>query len=74
MKASGGSKTIYLNVGVWYNEKQGRIHLNVKGAAQPMTTISADPQRERGHPHLFKKLAMCLKEAGMPHPDIEEQE
>lgn len=73
MERSGGEKTIYLNVGVWYNEKQGNIHLNFRGATQPMTTVSRDGGK-RGHPHLFRKLALCLKEAGMPHPEIEEGE
>jgi hypothetical protein len=79
MKRSAGKHTIYLTVGVWYNEEARDIRLSFKGASEkgvPMrpTTVSSDPTSKRGHPHLFRKLALCLKQAEMPHPPIEDDD
>lgn len=68
MQADKPSKTVQLDVGIWYNEGSGHIHLAAKNAF--VTTVNNDPVSVRGHPNLFGKLAKCLKEAGVPHPKI----
>ncbi|MGI9486666.1 MAG: hypothetical protein ACR2RF_12455 [Geminicoccaceae bacterium] len=68
---SKSEKTIYLNVGVWYDPDGDKIHLATKDAGGLISTINADPDSKRGHPNLFMKLARCLRDARVPHPAIE---
>jgi len=70
MEVSKPGKSVYLNVGIWYDEKQGHIHLTAKNVEGFHSTITDDPNSVRGHPNLFWKLAKVLKEAGAPHPDV----
>lgn len=58
-------------MGVWWDEKQGQIHLTAPGVNGFHTTISPNPESKRGHPNLFMKLAKALREGGAPHPLIE---
>lgn len=60
------NKTIRLDVGVWFNERTGHIHVAAHDAF--ISTVSNDPNSKRYHPNLFRKLAKCLKEAGAAHP------
>jgi len=71
MKASKTGKTVYLDVGIWYNEDQNNIHITAKDIHGFHTTVSANPELKRGHPNLFRKLAKCLRESGAPHPEID---
>ena len=73
MSASGSGKTVYLEVGVWWNEATGHIHLAAKDVEGFITTVCDDPASIRGHPNLFMKLAKVLKDAGAPHPAITEE-
>lgn len=57
-------------VGVWYREDTGHIHLSIEGQGFP--TVNAIPESKRGNPHLFRKLALMLREAGAVHPQIED--
>tara|TARA_B100001939_G_C16423234_1_gene397428 strand:- start:48 stop:284 length:237 start_codon:yes stop_codon:yes gene_type:complete len=68
MKKSELGKTVYLEMGVWYNEEQGSIHLAAKGVEGFHTTVNANDESKRGHPNLFMKLARCLRDAGAPYP------
>lgn len=65
-------KSVYLDLGVWYDAKQDHIHLTAKGVEGFHTTIARNPASKRGHPNLFNKLAKVLWGAGAPHPAIEE--
>ena len=70
-KSKGGGKTVYLdNVGIWWNEDQNNIHITVRGTAGFHSTVSGNPDRKRGNPNLFYKLARCLRAVGAPHPPI----
>ena len=71
MRTSKPGKSVYLDVGIWYDEDQGHIHITAKNVKGFHTTVNADSASKRGHPNLFRKLAKCLKEAGAPAPDIE---
>ena len=70
MKTSKPGNSVYLDVGVWYDEEQGQIHLTAKNVEGFHTTVSNDPESKRGHPNLFGKLAKVLKDAGAPYPTI----
>lgn len=71
-EASGPGRSIYLEVGVWWDAEQGHIHLTAKNVPGFHTTVSAKPDSKRGHPNLFAKLAKVLKDNGAPHPGIPE--
>lgn len=70
MRTSRPGNSVYLDIGVWYDEEQGHIHLTAKNIEGFHTTISPDPHSKRGHPNLFEKLARCLRDAGAPAPKI----
>ena len=56
-------KTVRLEVGVWYNESTGNIHMSAPSVPGfKVTTVRRDPASKRGHPHLFEKLALCLRD------------
>lgn len=74
MRTSKPGKSVYLDLGVWYDEEQGHIHLTARNVDGFHTTVNNDPASVRGHPNLFAKLAKCLREAGAPHPSVEEKD
>jgi len=71
MRTSEPGKSVYLDVGIWYDEEQGHIHLTAKGVPGFHTTVNGDATSKRGHPNLFNKLAKCLRDAGAPAPAVE---
>ncbi len=72
MSAGKEPKTVRLDVGVWFNEASGHIHVAAKGAF--ISTVSNDPRSKRYHPNLYRKLADCLRGAGAPHPSVDGKE
>jgi hypothetical protein len=63
------SKTVRIEIGVWFNESTGNIHLSARGVPSfKVTTVRRDPASKRGHPHLYEKLAQCLRDHGVPAP------
>jgi hypothetical protein len=68
MDVSKPGKTVYLEVGIWYNEDQDNIHITAKDFGGFHSTVNGNPASVRGHPNLFNKLAACLREAGVPAP------
>ena len=75
-KAKHGGKTVYLDdegrIKIWWKKDINHIAIVVEGQFQ--SSVSPDPQDTYRHPHLFKKLAKCLRDAGAPHPPITEDE
>jgi hypothetical protein len=67
-RSEKGERTAYLDIGVWYDPKNG-IHLTLPKSNWFHTTVSGDPASKRSHPDLFDKLTRILKEAGLPHPE-----
>lgn len=61
-------KTARLAVGIWYNDRTGRIHVAATGHF--ISTVSDDPASKRYHPNLYRKLAICLRDRSKPHPPI----
>lgn len=72
MRTSKPGKAVYLEIGVWYNEEHDRIHVTAKDVKGFHTTVNANPSSKRGHPNLYRKLAVCLREAGVPAPAFDE--
>ncbi|MGE5721713.1 MAG: hypothetical protein ACM3YM_04560 [Sphingomonadales bacterium] len=62
-------KTVRLDVGVWYNEATGHIHLAAKDSF--ISTVSADRDSARYHPNLYRKLADAVRKAGASAPDAD---
>ena len=70
-RSERGGKTVYLDkVGIWWDEDDGHIHISVREEHDFISTVNANPERMRGNPNLFYKLAKCLRAAGAPHPPI----
>ena len=61
------TKSIELKLRVWYDDKSRQIKLAGQGLTA--STVSNDPKSKRYHPNLYRKLAVALKEAGVPAPE-----
>lgn len=68
MRKSKPGNAIYLEVGVWYDEARGSIHIASNDVPDLHTTVHADERRKRGYPNLFRKLAKVLRDGGAPAP------
>lgn len=64
-------KTAYVQIGLWFDEEVGDIHLSLPG--QGLSTVNGIADSKRGNPHLFNKLAKLLRDQGKPHPPIVER-
>jgi len=62
------AKSINVELRVWYDEKSKHIKLAGKGLTA--STVSNDPSSKRYHPNLFRKLAVALRQAGAPAPEV----
>jgi len=51
-------------VSVWYAADTGEILVSRPTEKSFITSISADPGAENGHPQLYSKLASALRDAG----------
>lgn len=67
-KISKPGKSVYLEVGIWYDDEQDVIHMTAKNVEGFHTTVNSDEKSVRGHPNLFGKLAKVLRDAGAPAP------
>ena len=63
------ARTVRLELSVWYDDKSRHIKLAGKGLTA--STVSNDPASRRYHPNLYRKLAKCLREAGVPAPPMD---
>lgn len=67
MEVGEDGRSVNLNVKVWY-ESDGSIRLTSQVDPSLRVIIKNDPERPLGHPTLFKRLAMYLRESGVPAP------
>jgi hypothetical protein len=51
-------------VSIWYAAETGEILVARPTEKSFVTSISANPEAENGHPQLYSKLANALREAG----------
>lgn len=61
------SKSISLNLRVWYDPKSR--HIKLAGPGLTASTVSNDPASKRYHPNLYRKLTKALRDAGVPAPE-----
>ena len=61
------TRTARFEMGAWFNERTGHIHLAAKDGF--ISTVSNDPQSRRYHPNLYRKLTQALKERRLPCPE-----
>ena len=70
VRKSETGKTVYFEIGIWYDDNSGKIHVSAPSVSDfGITTVRYNPKRKRGHPHLFQKLAQCLRESGVSVPE-----
>jgi hypothetical protein len=67
MQVGEDGRTVSLNVKFWL-ESDGSIRLASDTNPSLRVIIKNDPERPLGHPSLFKRLAQCLRTAGVPAP------
>lgn len=72
MEKSDSGRTVYPRIGAWYREDTGNIHLSIEGHG--LSTVNPDPTSKRGNSHLFRKLALALRDAGAAHPVVADSE
>ena len=70
-QVSKPGKSVYVQMGIWYNEDTKEIHLTAQGVEGFHTTVNNKPDSIRGHKNLFGKLAKLLAAEGAPHPQVE---
>ena len=63
-------RPVYVDVGIWFSEVTGDVHLAVSGFKNAHVTVTNKPTSAQGHPELYRKLARVLKDAGAPCPDL----
>ena len=63
-------KTARLDVGIWWNEKTGHIHIAAHDHF--ISTVNDVAGSKRCHQNLYMKLARSLRDTGKPHPPISE--
>ena len=63
-------RPVYVDVGIWFSEGTGEVHLAVSGFKNTYVTLTNKPTSDHGHPELYRKLARVLKEVGAPCPDL----
>lgn len=61
MQRSKKGKAVYTQVGVW-REKDGSIHLTLKGVKNGHVAVNAAPSKRNGHPTLFARLDQLLRD------------
>jgi hypothetical protein len=67
MRLSKKGRSVYTEVGFWL-DKNGSIHLAIKGDPSGHVAVYSDPARPNGHRTLYARLAKALREAGAPAP------
>lgn len=66
--SSAPGKSVYLQVGIFFKEETGHIHITSNDAPDLHTTINNKPGSIRCHANLFEKLAKVLRDNGAPAP------
>lgn len=61
------AKSITLQLRIWYDPRSR--HIKLAGEGLTASTVSNDQASKRYHPNLYRKLAKCLRESGVPAPE-----
>lgn len=57
-------KSVGITIHVWYQEKDGEIHIVAHDLGGFHTSVREDPSSKRGHPNLYAKLRKVLQKHG----------
>ena len=68
---SATARPVSPKIGIWYRQDTGHIHMTVEGHG--FSTVNKDPASKRGNPHLYRKLAKALRDAGAKHPALKDE-
>ena len=68
MRKSQPGNSIYVEIGVWYDEARGNIHIASNDVSGFHTTVRSDARQKRCHPNLFGNLAKLLRDNDAPAP------
>jgi hypothetical protein len=60
-------KSITLELRAWFDPVSR--HIKLAGSGLTASTVSKDPASRRYHSNLYRKLARCLRGAGVPAPE-----
>ena len=69
MERSKPGKSVYLQVAIWYDEPNDRIHMTSGEVKGFHTWVTNNPKSVRYHRTLYAKLVRCLRKAGAPAPE-----
>lgn len=67
MRISKNGKSVHLEIGFWLND-DGSIHMTSNEVKGFHVAVNPEPSRPNGHPTLFRRLADCLRQSGVPAP------
>jgi hypothetical protein len=67
MHVAEDGRSVSLNVKFWL-EDDGSIRMTSDAEPSLRVISKNDPERPLGHPTLFKRLAQCLRNMGVPAP------
>ena len=67
MQVGEDGRSVSLSINFWL-ESDGSIRLTSETEPSLRVIIKDDPWRPLGHPTLFKRLAQCLRDMGVPAP------
>jgi hypothetical protein len=67
MQLSRKGRSVYAEVGFWL-EKDGSIHMTIKGLPGAHIAVNEDSARKNGHRTLYQRLAKGLQKMGAPSP------
>lgn len=66
MATGAPGTSVLMKIGVWYDEDERCIKLNIPGHG--LTSVNDRAESMRGNPSLFKRLARALRDPGAKHP------
>jgi len=74
--AHSGDKIAKMEISLWFNAEDNSIRISAPKFPKffPPVMVSSDPKSNHGHPTLFKRLAKCMAQIGVPAPVIEDED
>ena len=63
-----GGNTAYLNLGIWYEEPTGHIHMTLPNSGWFHTTVNNEVGSKRYHPNLVLETRACFESSWRSAP------
>ena len=67
---TGRAEPVYVDIGIWFDAASGNLNLAIGSFRNAHVIISDSATSARGHPELFRVLALVLRDAGASHPPL----